>query len=175
MLPRIFGLVFLFALMSAAAAQVTAPDQSLQQQLIPESFKLQASAVATKENWDWKTAVSYTLKNNSGMNLYMGIMMGSISLGTCTQTQAARGGFQLLPGPGVIAYPIDIRVGPPHAAYVPAGARIAGTIILDDCSAPNPGQPTVPLSITLMVGKSAKWKTMIQYPVSADAPIQQMQ
>jgi hypothetical protein len=58
---------------------------------------------------------------------------------------------------------------------VPAGTRVAGTIIVEDCSAPNPGSPTAPLSMSLMIGKSEARKTMIQYPVSVDASIRQVQ
>jgi len=164
-----------FALTSTALAQVMTPDSSLQEQLVPESFKFEASAVASKVNADWRTSVSYALTNNSGMNLYMGIMMGSISIGSCAEARNARGGLQLLPGANAIAYAIDMTVGPPRPVYVPAGARVAGTIIVEECSAPNPGSATAPLSMSLMIGKSEARKTMIQYPLSVDASIRQVQ
>jgi len=165
-----------FALTSSTLAQVTTPDSSLQEQLVPESFKLEATAIAAKVNLsDWRTTVSYALTNNSGMNLYIGIMMGSIAIGSCTEAQSAHGGLQLLPGPNTIAYPVDLTVGPPRPVFVPAGTRVAGTILVEDCSAPNPGSPTAPLSISLMIGKSEARKAMIQYPLSVDALIRQVQ
>ena len=45
--------------------------------------------------------------------------------------------------------------GPPRGAFVPAGARAAGAIVVYNCPAPNPGYPTAPLSISLLVGKVA--------------------
>lgn len=164
-----------FALGSAAFAQVM-QDESLQEQLVPESFELDAKAIAAKAGlYDWQTTVSYTLTNNSGMNLYMGIMMGSVSIGSCTEARSARGGLQLLPGPNAVAYPIDLTVGPPHPVFVPAGARVAGTIIVEECSAPNPGSPTAPMSLSLMIGKSQAIKSMIRVPVSVDASIRRVQ
>jgi hypothetical protein len=118
--------------------------------------------------------ISYTLTNNSGMNLYMGIMMGSASIGSCTDIRNARGGLQLLPGPNAIAYGVDPSVGPPRAAYVPAGGRVAGTLAAEECSAPNPGSPTAPFSFSLMIGKTDSAKTMIQVPLSIDASIRQL-
>jgi hypothetical protein len=64
--------VFL-ALISPAFAQVATPDESLQGQLAPESFKLSGSAIATRPYAEWWTTVSYTLVNDSGMNLYIGL------------------------------------------------------------------------------------------------------
>ena len=62
----------------------------------------------------------------------------------------------------------------PQAIFAPAGARIAGNISLDECSAPNPGSPTAPVSLSLMIGKTLAIKSMIQYPVSATAPIRRV-
>jgi hypothetical protein len=167
-------MVILIALAAPAIGQVLKQDESLQEQLVPESFKFEATAIAAKANlFDWRTTVSYTLTNNSGMNLYVGIMMGSASIGSCTDIRNARGGLQLLPGPNAIAYGVDLSVGPPHAVFVPAGARVAGTLAAEECSAPNPGSPTAPLSLSLMIGKTDAPKTMIQLPLTVDAPIRQ--
>ena len=167
-------IVILIALTSPAFAQVLTPDQSLQEQLVPESFKFEAKAIAAKANlFDWQTTVSYTLTNNSGMNLYMGIMMGSASIGSCTDIRNARGGLQLLPGPNAIAYGVDPTIGPPRAAYIPAGGRVAGTLAAEGCSAPNPDSPTAPFSMSLMLGKTDAQRSMVQIPLSVDAPIRQ--
>ncbi|MBG0792865.1 hypothetical protein IYY11_05530 [Methylocystis sp. H62] len=55
------------------------------------------------------------------------IMMGAASIGT--DIRNARSGLQLLPGPNAIAYGVDPTIGPPRAAYVPAGGRVAGTLV----------------------------------------------
>jgi hypothetical protein len=65
--------VFL-ALISPAFTQVATPAESLQEQLVPESFKLSGSAIATRPYAEWWTTVPYTLVNDSGMNLYMGLL-----------------------------------------------------------------------------------------------------
>lgn len=162
------------ALISPAAAQVL-EDNSLQEQLVPESFKLEASATAAKANlYDWRTSISYAITNNSGMNLYMGIAMGSVSMGSCTDIRNAHGGLPLLPGPNAIAYAVDLNVGRPRAVYVPAGGRVAGTPDAEECSAPNPGSPKAPLSFSLMIGKTESSKSMTQLPLSVDASIRQV-
>lgn len=164
-----------FAASYPAAAQVTTGDNTLLEQLVPESFKFEASAIASKADlFNWRTNVNYTLTNNSGMNLYMGIMMGSVSIGSCSQVNNARGGLALLPGPNAIAYAVDSSVGTPRPVFVPAGGKIAGLLAADECSAPNPGSPTAPLAMSLMVGKSESRKSMVQVSVSADAPIRQV-
>ncbi len=94
-----------------AFAQVIAGDNALLEQLVPESLKFEASAVASKADlFNWRTNISYTLTNNSGMNLYMGIMMGSVAIGSCSQVNNARGGLQLLPGLNAIAHAVDLSV-----------------------------------------------------------------
>jgi hypothetical protein len=170
---RIFAI--LLALTSSAFAQVATPDESLQEQLVPESFKLTATASATRPDLTWMTAVSYALVNNAGMNLYMGLIQGSAAIGSCTEIAAATGGLPTLPSPNQMFYVAPIGAGPPRGLYVPAGGRVAGTITFLECSAPNPGYPTAPLSMSLMVGKSNATKTMIQFPLSADVPIRKIQ
>ena len=161
---------------SPAAAQVTPKqDESLQEQFVPESFKLQATAVAAKFNWLWNTTINYTIANNSGMNVYLGIMRGGVAIGNCTDAEEARGSLQFLPNPHATAYSVNPMQGPPRGAFVPAGARVAGAIIVYNCAAPNPGFPTAPLSISLMVGKSESFKTMTTFPLSMDSPIRQLQ
>ena len=82
----ILGFVSLSCL-SPACAQVTQQDESLQEQFVPESFKIEATAVASKFNWLWNTTISYTVTNNSGMNLYLGVMRGGVTIGSCTDAQ----------------------------------------------------------------------------------------
>lgn len=158
-----------------ATAQVIAGDNALLEQLVPESFKFEASAVASKADmFNWRTNITYTLANNSGMNLYMGIMMGSVAIGSCAQVNNARGGLQLLPGPNAVAYAVDLSVGTPRPVYVPAGGKVTGMLAAEECSAPNPGSPTAPLTLSLMIGKSESRNSMVQISVSADAPIRQV-
>ena len=167
--------MMLALLMSPAAAQVMGPDESLQQQLVPESFPFEATAVATKINqFEWTTTITYAVTNKSGMNLYMGVAIGGVSIGSCTRATQASGGLRFLPPPGMINYSTNIAGGDPQAIFAPAGARIAGSISLDECSAPNPGSPTAPVSMSLMIGKTQTIQSMIQYPVSATAPIRRV-
>lgn len=162
-------------LISPAAAQVMGPDESLQQQLVPESFPFEATAVATKINqFEWTTTITYAVTNKSGMNLYMGVAIGGISIGSCTRATRASGGLRFLPPPGMTNYSTNMVGGDPQAIFAPAGARIAGSISLDECSAPNPGSPTAPVSMSLMIGKTQTIQSMIQYPVSATAPIRRV-
>ena len=162
-------------LMSPAAAQVMGLDESLQQQLVPESFPFEATAVATKINqFEWTTTITYAVTNKSGMNLYMGVAIGGVSIGSCTRATRASGGVRFLPPPGMMNYSTNITGGDPQVIFAPAGARIAGSISLDECSAPNPGSPTAPVSMSLMIGKTQAIKSMIQYPVSANAPIRRV-
>ena len=158
-----------------ASAQVMQQDESLQEQLVPESFKVEATAIASKFNWIWNTTISYTVTNNSGMNLYLGVMQGGVTIGNCTDAEEIRGSLQFLPNPHANAYSVNPMQGPPRGAFVPAGARAAGVIVVYNCAAPNPGFPTAPLSISLMVGKSQSFHTMTTFPLSVDAPIRQLQ
>ena len=167
--------LLLALLMSPAAAQIMSPDESLQQQLVPESFPFEATAVATKINqFEWTTTISYAVTNKSGMNLYMGVAIGGVSIGSCTRATRASGGLRFLPPPGMTNYTTNMVGGDPQAIFAPAGARIAGNISLDECSAPNPGSPTAPVSLSLMIGKTQAIKSMIQYPVSTTAPIRRV-
>ncbi len=167
--------IVLALLMSPAAAQVMGPDESLQQQLLPESFPFEATAVATKINMlEWVTTISYTVTNKSGMNLYMGVAIGGVSIGSCTRATRTSGGLRFLPPPGMINYSINMVGGDPQPIFAPAGARITGSVSLDECSAPNPGSPTAPVSMSLMIGKTQAIQSMIQYPVSATAPVRRV-
>jgi hypothetical protein len=167
--------MMLALLISPATAQVMGPDESLQQQLVPESFPFEATAVATKINqFEWTTTISYAVTNKSGMNLYMGVAIGGVSIGSCTRATRASGGLRFLPPPGMTNYSTNMVGGDPQAVFAPAGARIAGNISLDECSAPNPGSPTAPVSMSLMIGKTQAIQSMIQYPVSAIAPIRRV-
>ncbi len=175
---RIIALVSVFVsmcILSPAFAQVTQQDESLQEQFVPESFKIEATAVSSKFNWLWSTTISYTITNNSGMNLYLGVMRGGVTIGNCTDAQEIRGSLQFLPNPHANAYSVNPMQGPPRGAFVPAGGRAAGAIVVSNCPAPNPGFPTAPLSMSLMVGKSQSFQTMTTFPLSIDAPIRQLQ
>jgi len=164
-----------FSLSPGASAQVMQQDESLQEQLVPESFTLEATAIASKFNWLWSTTVSYAVTNHSGMNLYLGIMQGGVTLGSCTDAEEIRGALQFLPSPHATAYSMNPMQGPPRGAFVPAGARATGAIILTNCATPNPGFPTAPLSISLMVGRSEAFRTMTTFPLNVDAPIRMLQ
>lgn len=175
---RIVGLTIVsisLCLWSPASAQVTQQDETLQEQLVPESFKIEASAVSAKFNWIWNATISYSITNNSGMNFYLGIMRGGVAIGNCTDAEEVRGSLQFLPSPHATAYSVNPMQGPPRGAFVPAGARVAGAIIVYNCPAPNPGFPTAPLSISLMVGKTQSFQTMTTFPLSVDAPVRQLQ
>jgi hypothetical protein len=165
--------VFLLALTSSAFAQVAREDHSLQEQLVPESFKVTASAVSQFFVWHWMTTVSYTLKNDSGMNLNMAVLDRSISIGSCTDVETVKGALPKLSADGRQYGSVNIGAGPAHPAFVPAGARISGTIVIDMCDAPNPGSPTAPLSMTLLLRKTNVDK-LVPYPVSIDAPVRQI-
>jgi len=170
-----FGLgCFFLCLASPASAQVSPQDESLQQQLVPESFRIEATALASKFNWLWNTTISYTITNNSGMNLYLGIMKGGVSIGSCTDAEEVRGSLQFLPSPHAHVYSVNPMQGPPRGSYVPAGSKVSGAIIVYTCAAPNPGYPTAPLSIQLLVGKAQSFQTMTTFPLTADVPIRQV-
>ena len=134
----ILGFVSLSCL-SPACAQVTQQDESLQEQFVPESFKVEATAVASKFNWLWNTTISYTVTNNSGMNLYLGVMRGGVTIGSCTDAEEIRGTLQFLPNPHAHVFSVNPMQGPPRGAFVPAGGRAAGAIVVYNCPAPNPG------------------------------------
>ena len=160
---------------SAFAQVAPQQDSGLTDQLVPESFKFEASASAQQINWFWNTTINYSLKNNSGMNLYLGLMTGSVAFGSCTDVQEARGALMMLPAAD--AHVWSQQPGrPPRGILVGAGARISGAIVLANCGAPNPGYPTAPLSATLMIGKSDAFRSMTaSFPLSIDAPIRQLQ
>ena len=154
-MQRIVALVLIFilyAIGTPALAQVTQQDESLQEQFVPESFALRADAIAAKFNWFWNTTISFTITNNSGMNLYMGVMRGGVTIGNCTDAEQIQGSLQFLPNPHATAYSVNPMQGPPRGVFVPAGARVAGAMIVSNCAAPNPGHPPAPVSLTLMVG-----------------------
>jgi hypothetical protein len=139
--------LILTLLASPAAAQLMGPDNSLQQQLVPESLPFEATAVATKINqFEWTTTISYAVTNKTGMNLYMGVAIGGVSIGSCSRATRASGGLRFIPPPGMTSYSTNMVGGDPQPIFAPAGARIAGSISLDECSAPNPGSPTAPVS-----------------------------
>jgi hypothetical protein len=158
---------------SPAFAQVTTEDNSLQEQLVPESFKLTASGVAEHFVWHWQTAVTYTLKNDSGMNLYVALLDGGSSLGSCSEVGGVRGALPELSPDGRKYGSVSVSAPRPVPTFMPAGARVSGTVVLENCGAPNPGSPTAPLSITLLLRRSNSEK-LVPYPLSVDAPIRQI-
>jgi hypothetical protein len=169
---------FLFCLMAftlAASAQVALQsDETLQEQIIPESFVITGDATASKINWFWRTNISYSIVNKTGINLYMGVMQGGVSLGSCGDVNTTQGGLPQLPSPTAVAYSAPAGSGPPRAIFVPASGKTSGLIVLNNCAAPNPGFPTAPLSLTLMMGKANDWKHMVTLSVNADIPIRQL-
>ena len=167
--------IALLILASAANAQIIKGqnDGSLQEQLLPESLPLTASATAAKVNaFEWFTTVNYTLANNSGMNLYMAIAYRSVSIGSCARIQGGgvTGGLAMLAGLD-LSFPTQGGAG---LRFVPAGGRVSGTIMLNECEAPNPGFATAPLSMGLLIGKSADPRQLIQVSVSAEAQVRQL-
>ena len=148
-------------------AQVADADPALAEQLVPESFKLDASAIVTRG--DRRTSVSYALTNNSGMNLYMGVARNSVAIGSCGDAPSTRGGLMLL-SPSSDA-PTFILDGPPHLLFAPAGGKTSGLITFEDCIAPNPRSPTAPFSMTLMMSQTNNLKGMVQFPVSTTASV----
>jgi hypothetical protein len=168
--------VFLVALTSSAFAQVTPrEDHSLQEQLVPESFKLAASAASHLFVWRWLTTVSYTLKNDSGMNLNIALLDRSISIGSCTEVDDVKGALPKLHAAAARPRTVISHAAPiyPSPAFVPAGARVSGTIVIDNCEAPNPGSPKAPLSLTLLLRKS-DGDQILSYPLSVDAPVRRL-
>lgn len=156
-------------------AQVKPNDQATQEQFVPESFKITGQAIAQPlSSRTWTTVINYQLQNNSGMNLYLGIEGGNVSYGACTQVDGMRGGLPSLPSPGASSYSSAQGAGPPRGIYIPAGAKVGGSIIMTPCGEPNPGFPTAPLGVSLMIGKKADFDKMFTYPISADIPIRQI-
>ena len=162
-------LLILMVSATVAVAQVSKPDESLQEQVVPESFTLTRVSTSKSGTFGWETRISYSIVNKSGINLYIGLLKSSISLGTCDDVNSVAGGLSLLPSPSAIGYS-----GDPHEAFVPASGRITGVIALANCSSPNPGSPTAPLSLTLMFGKTREWKKMVLLPLDAEIPIRQL-
>ena len=169
------GIMALLLLGSSAAAQVVnqGSPKALQEQLVPESLPLTGTATAAKVNaFEWYTTINYTLANNSGMNLYMAIAYRSVSIGSCGRIQGGgvSGGLAMLSG-FVLQFPPS---GGSGLRFVPAGGRVTGTVILNECEAPNPGFATAPLSMGLLIGTSANPAQLIQVAVSADASVRQL-
>ena len=167
-------LFFWIVLVNAAFAQVVKQDESLQEQIVPESFTLTGNATAAKFNWFWRTSISYSITNKSGLNLYLGVMQNGVSLGSCGDLESGQGGLPLLPSPSAFAYRSPAGGGSPRGLFVPASGRISGRLVMDNCAAPNPGFETAPLSFTLMIGKSPDWSHMITLPLDAEIPIRQL-
>ena len=169
------GLAFAFAMALPSYSQVTNNSSALLDQLIPDSFKLEANATSALAGlMDWRTSISYSITNKSGMNLWMGIALGSVAIGTCSDAQIYHGGLALLPTPRTGSYSFNPSQGLPRPVMVPSGGRVAGMIEVENCAAPNPGSPTAPLSLSLMLGKTNETKDMVEFPLSLDAPIRQI-
>ena len=169
------GLAFAFAMALPSFSQVATNGNALLDQLIPDSFKLEANATAAQAGlMDWRTSISYSVSNKSGMNLWMGIAMDSVAIGTCSQAHIYHGGLALLPTPRTTAYSFNPSQGLPRPVMVPSGGRVAGMIEVENCAAPNPGFETAPLSLSLMLGKTNETKDMVEFPMSIDTPIRQI-
>jgi hypothetical protein len=171
---RLVVLAAALALASPAVAQVIQKeDDSLQQQLTGESFRIEANAFSAYADQSWRTSVTFAVTNNSGMGLYLGIALGSASIGSCNDLREVRGGIPVIRGPGR-----GVFVGPggssaSRATFVPAGGRVGGSFMFLDCRAPNPGFPTAQLSMTLLLGKTQE-RAGVSFPVSVDAAIRQV-
>src|SRR5262249_22765486 len=101
------------AISLSSTAQVTQEDQTLQQQLVADSFSMAGDAIAQKFNCFWNTTVTYNIVNNSGMTLYLGFMINSATIGSCTSVEHATGALMLLPSPRATAYSMNPMQGPP--------------------------------------------------------------
>ena len=165
--------VFLICFTSCALAQVMKRDDSLHEQLVPESFKITAAAVTQHHVWHWVATVNYTLKNDSGMNLTMAVLNGSISIGSCTDVLELKGALPKLNAAGRISGSYIPGGTLSQPAFVAAGSRIAGTIVIDFCEAPNPGSPTAPLSLTLLLRRSSE-DQFVPYPMTVDATVRRI-
>jgi hypothetical protein len=165
---RVFACILL--LLSPASAQVLIEDQSLQEQLVPESFKLTGSGVAEHFVWHWQTAVSYTLKNDTGMNLYVALLDGGTSFGTCGEAAGVKGALPELSPDGRKYGSVSPTTQHARPTFVPAGARLSGTSTLENCATPNRGSPTAAFSVTLLVRRNNE-ERILQVPLSVDAPI----
>jgi hypothetical protein len=171
---RLVGLALALACALPAAAQVIQKDDdSLQQQLTGESFKIDASAFSAYSDQSWRTSVTYSITDNSGMGLYIGVALGSASIGSCNDLREVRGGIPVIrsPGGGVFVGPYGSAAS--RATFVPAGGRVGGSFMFIDCQAPNPGFPTAQLSMTLLLGKVQE-RAGVSFPVSVDAAIRQV-
>lgn len=170
-------LAILFTVLTSAAFAQVAPkqtDETILEQLVPESFKLTASATAQRTGIIWRTAISYALKNDSGMNLYMGVDRSSVAFGTCNDAESSTGGLPLLPSPEARVYSAPAGSVAPRGVMALAGSRVSGVITLAYCDAPNPGSATAPLSMSLLLGKQPDFRSMTPVPISADIPIKQI-
>ena len=92
------------AMTVAASAQVAPKaDDTVLEQIVPESFIVKGDAVANQINWFWRTSISYSIQNKTGLNLYMGVMQGGVSRGSCGDVQTTQGGLPQLPSPKAIS------------------------------------------------------------------------
>ena len=167
---RVWMFLVLCAVFSTrpAIAQIVASPDNLLEQLVPNSFSITGAAVSNKALY--QTDLAYTLNNNSGMNLYLGWQWDAVSLGSCGNPTETRGGLQLMPpaSAGMIGGTLPSRI------FVPAGGRVAGVVVFNQCDAPNPGSPVATLSAALMMGRSDEWRKMVAMPVVADVPVRQI-
>jgi hypothetical protein len=66
--------IFLTFAAPATAQVIDRDDHSILDQLVPDSFKLSGSATAAFSGLGWRTTINYALTNDSGMNLFLGIV-----------------------------------------------------------------------------------------------------
>ena len=90
-----------------------------------------------------------------------------------------RGGLKVLSGREVArifeTFGFQVIGGTKHVKMRRLGPGGAETLIVANCAAPNPGHPTAPVSLTLLVGKTQAFQTMTTFPLSFDTPIRQLQ
>jgi hypothetical protein len=143
----------------AQVAEAPTGDEDLMDQLTPDSLKLEADAIAKVAGAFSETVISYQITNNSGMNLVMDLKDNSASIGACPYVYYSNGGLDLFTH---------------ELVTVLAGGIVSGTLTAISCEAPNPGFATAKLSMTLLLAKSKKSRTMIDFPMSIEAPVRQV-
>jgi hypothetical protein len=169
--------------LEAFAQVIQQPHSTPHHQISPTSFVLTATATAVvKRGEAWgaeyaHTVVNYSLQNQSGMNLFMGIDGKSLSIGNCRELDEVRGALGMLDNVGVR------NPGPAwglagstqnRPVMMPSGAVMSGALIFKDCAAPNPGFPTAILSFRIGIGPTTQQSEMIALPIGADVPVRQI-
>ena len=155
-----FRLLCLLLSVGPAYAQTVTQDQSLQEQMVAGSFILSGSAIVKRQIGE--TIVNYSVTNKTGINLYLATTHDGISLGSCQNIRLMQAGLPPVPSYVSIA---------PDGVFVPASGRVSGSFALVGCPSPNPGFPTAPMSVTLMISKTNDFRTMFPLSIDGDIPV----